>query len=159
MPTKTEDPVCHMFVQSNSMPIEYEGVCYAFCSEQCKDRFETNPRLYVGYPGSISPGQTGEKIVKFRRLKLDNRLDEKHAEIIKNTLQEMMGVEVICIEGDQIEIQYDLLQATAEQISDKLALTGDNLGGGWVAQLKFSLISNMEEIEIRSIEVENKIRL
>ena len=68
----------------------------------------------------------------------------------------MMGIHEIFIEGDKIEIQYDLIQVTAEQIADKLALIGAGLGDGWIDRLKLAFINNLEEIEINSLEVENK---
>ncbi len=46
-----EDPVCHMEVPTTSHACEYEGIQYAFCSEQCRERFLANPRLYIGLPG------------------------------------------------------------------------------------------------------------
>ena len=68
----------------------------------------------------------------------------------------MMGILEICIEGNKLEIKYDLIQVTAEQIADKLALIGANLGGGWIDRLKLAFINHLEEIEINSLEVEKK---
>lgn len=55
-----------------------------------------------------------------------------------------------------IEIQYDLMQVTAEQIADGLALTGASLGGGWIDRLKLGFVNYQEEIEISGLEVDNK---
>jgi len=78
------------------------------------------------------------------------------AEQVKRALVEMMGIHEVYIEGDKIEIQYDLMQVTAGQIADKLALAGANLGGGWMDRLKLAIINNLEEIEISSLEVEKR---
>ena len=78
------------------------------------------------------------------------------AEQVKRALLEMMGVHEVYIEGDKIEIQYDLMQVTAGQIADKLALVGAGLGEGWVDRLKLVFINNLEEIEISSLEVGDK---
>jgi len=68
----------------------------------------------------------------------------------------MMGIHEVCIEGDQVEIQYDLIQATAEQIADKLGLIGAELGGGWKDRIRLAFINYLEECEIDNLEVENK---
>ncbi len=153
-----EDYVCHMQVPSTSFATEYAGGCYAFCSAQCKERFLANPHLYIGFPGRKAPAQQGKKVIKCRRLLLSSPLDATQAEQVKQALLEMMGVQEICIEGNKIEIQYDLIQVTAEQIADKLALIGANLGEGWLDRLKLAFINNLEEIEINSLEVEKKKR-
>ena len=151
-----EDYVCHMQVPPTSFATEYAGGHYAFCSAQCKERFLANPHLYIGFPGRKAPAQKGKKVIKQRRLLLSTPLDAKQAEQIKKSLLEMMGIQEVCIEGDKIKIQYDLIQVTAEQIADKLALIGANLGGGWIDRLKLAFINNLEEVEINSLEVEKK---
>jgi len=151
-----KDYVCHMQVPSTSFATEYAGGHYAFCSAQCKERFLANPHLYIGFPGRKAPAQEGKQVIKCRRLLLSAPLDMTQAGQIKNALLEMMGILEVCIDGDKLEIQYDLIQVTAEQIADKLALIGADLGGGWVERLKLAFINNMEEIEINSLEVEKK---
>ncbi|MHB0927002.1 MAG: YHS domain-containing protein [Gallionellaceae bacterium] len=151
-----KDPVCHMQVPSTSFTTEYVGGHYAFCSAQCKERFLANPHLYIGFPGHKAPAQEGIKVIKRHRLLLSAPLDAIQAEQVKQALLEMMGMHEVFIEGDRIEIQYDLIQVTAEQIADKLALIGADLGGGWMDRLKLAFINNLEDIEINSLEVENK---
>ncbi|HEU0233579.1 MAG TPA: YHS domain-containing protein [Gallionella sp.] len=151
-----KDPVCHMQVPSTSFATEYAGVHYAFCSAQCKERFLANLHLYVGFPGHKAPAQEGKEVIKRHRLLLSAPLDAIQAEQVKRALLEMMGIHEVCIEGDKIEIQYDLMQVTAEQIADKLALIGADLGGGWMDRLKLAFINNLEDIEISSLQVENK---
>lgn len=84
---------------------------------------------------------------------LSTPLDAMQAEQVKSALLEMMGIHEITIEGDKIEIKYDLIQVTAEQISDKLRLIGIKLGGDWIDRLKLAFINNLEETEIGSHEV------
>ena len=151
-----EDPVCHMQVPSISLATEYAGGHYAFCSAQCQERFLANPHLYVGFPGNPAPAQEGKEVIKRHRLLLSAPLDAIQAEQVKQALIEMMGIHEVYIDGDKIEIQYDLLQATAEQIADKLALIGAGLGGGWMDRLKLALINNLEEIEISSLQVDDR---
>jgi len=158
MDETVKDPVCHMEVAATSFAIEYAGITYAFCSAQCKERFLANPHLYIGFPGHKAPAQQGKEVIKRRRLLLSAPLDAIQAKQVKQALLEMMGVYEICIEVDKIEIQYDLMQATTEQIADKLALIGADLGGGWMDRLKLAFINYQEECEIGSLEVANKKR-
>ena len=151
-----EDYVCHMQVPSTSFPIEYAGSRYAFCSEQCRERFLANPHVYVGFPGHKAPGQEGKQVIKRRRLLLSEALDATQAEQVKQALFEMMGILDVCVEGDKIEIQYDLMQATTRQIADNLASVGASLGGGWIDRFELAFINCQEEVEISSLEVDNR---
>lgn len=153
MNNSVKDPVCHMEVPPESFAIEYEGIHHAFCSTQCKERFLSNPHLYIGFPGHKAPAQKGVEVIKSRRLVLSTPLDAMQAEQVKRALLEMMGIHEVTIEGDKIEIQYDLIQVTAEQIADKLGLIGIKLGGGWIDRLKLAFINNSEETEVGSLEV------
>ena len=76
--------------------------------------------LYVGLPGHIASAQQWQEIIKSRRIVLSISLDAMQAEQVKRVLFEMMGIHEISIEGDKIEIQYDLIQVTVEQIADRL---------------------------------------
>ena len=151
-----KDPVCHMSVPATSFATEYAGIHYAFCSTQCRERFLANPHLYTGFPGKKSPVQKGKEVLKQRRMVLAEPLDVKQSEQVERELLEMMGIRSVRIDGNNIEIRYDLMQATAEQIADKLALIGTELGGGWIASLKLAFINYFEKCEIDSLEIENK---
>ena len=149
-----KDPVCQMQVSSTSFATKYEGDHYAFCSAQCKERFLASPHLYIGFPGRNAPAQEGKKVIKRHRLTLSAPLDAIQADQVKRALLEMSGMHEVNIEGNKIEIQYDLIIVAAEQIADKLASIGADLGEGWIDRLKLALINNLEEIEINSLEVE-----
>ena len=151
-----KDYVCQMQVPSTSFATEYAGGYYAFCSAQCKERFLANPHLYIGFPGRKAPAQEGVKVIKRHRLSLSMLLNAAQAEQVKQALLEMMGMLEVSIEGNRIEIRYDLIQVTLEQIADKLGLIGTDLGTGWMDRLKLAFINNLEEIEINSLEVEKK---
>lgn len=147
------DPVCHMEVSETSFAIEYEGIHHAFCSAQCRDRFLANPHLYIGLPGRKAAAQQGKELIKQRSMVLSAPLSAEQAELVKRELLGMMGICEIRIEGENIEIQYDLMQVTAEQIADKLASIGTALGGGWMERLKLAFVNYQEECEIGSLEV------
>ena len=153
MNNSVKDPVCHMEVSPESFAIEYEGIHHAFCSEQCKERFLSNPHLYIGFPGHKAPAQQGVAVIKKHRLALSTPLDTAQAELVKRALTEMMGIHEIRIEGDKIEIQYDLVQVTAEQIANRLELIGIELGKDWIDRFKLAIINELEETEVGSLEV------
>ncbi len=156
MSKTVKDPVCHMTVPDTSFATEYEGIHYAFCSAQCKDRFLANPHLYIGVPGQKAVAQQGKEVIKQRSMMLSAPLDTEQAELVKRALLEMMGICEIRIEGKKIEIQYDLMQVTAEQIADKLASIGTALGGRWMERLKLAFVNYQEECEIGSLEVTSR---
>jgi len=153
-----KDPVCHMDVTATSLTIEYAGIHYAFCSPQCKERFLANPHLYIGIPRHKAPAQQGIEIIKRRRMLLKAPLDAEQIVHVKRTLFEMMGIQAVSIEKNTIEIQYDLLQVTVEQIADTLELIGTQLGGGLMGRLKLAFIDFQEEGEISRLEVNDKDR-
>jgi len=148
-----KDPVCHMEVSSALFSANYAGINYVFCSAQCKERFEANPKLYVGVPGRKAVAQQGERVIKKRTLLLLEPLNKEQAEQVKNAFLTMMGVEEVVVEGNKMTIQYDLIQATAEQIAKQMALIDTELGGGWVERLRLGFINYQEECEIGNLEL------
>ena len=151
-----KDPVCHMVVSEASFATQHEGIAYAFCSQQCKDRFLANPHLYIGLPGNKAVAQQRKVIIKQRRMLLSAPLDSAQSELVKHELRAMMGVKDVCIEGTTIKLQYDLIQVTADQIAEKLTLIGTGLGDGWMERLKLAFINYQEECEIGNLEVANR---
>ena len=147
------DPVCHMQVPAVSFAMEYSGINYAFCSEQCRNRFLANPHLYIGFPGRKAPAQEGLKIVKCRRIRFTTPLDVAQSKQVRDALTGMMGVQNVRIEGDAMEIQYDLILVTEEQIENRLMSVGAALGQGWADRLKRAFIHFEEEFEIDNLEV------
>ena len=133
-----EDPVCQMQVAPDSFPAKFAGSQYAFCSEQCRERFLANPRLYVGLPGQKAPRQEGVTVIKQRRMRLAHPLSETEAEAVIAAIQGMMGIKAVSAEGDKVCISYDLLEATAEQIEKTLEKAGVQLGSGLAERLRRS---------------------
>lgn len=146
-----KDPVCQTQVRTRLYATEYGDHHYAFCSPQCLERFLAHPHLYIGYPGRDAPAQEGKQVIKRRHILLSQPLDPAQSEQVRRALLEMKGVLEVVIEGGKVEIQYDLIRVTAEQIADKLALIGASLGDGWMDRLKLAFISNLEEIESNSL--------
>jgi YHS domain-containing protein len=155
MSETVEDYVCHMRVAPDSFPAELSGVKYAFCSEQCRERFLANPHVYIGLPGKKAPKQTGVKVIKQRRLHLAQPLtvDEAHNVVLE--LYGMMGIKDVSAESDNVSITYDLLEATSEQIEAKLEAIGVRLGGGVAQRLRRAFIHYSEECAVDNIEAKS----
>lgn len=150
---KVKDPVCGMLVAPQQNAITYQGLHFAFCSEQCKQRFLANPHLYVGVAGEQAPRQRGKQVLKRRHLRLDKPLTTLEAQRVGEELLAMMGVYAVDVAGDELSITYDLLQVTAEQIESTLLKSGTGLGQGLGEQLRRAFIHYLEESEVENLEV------
>lgn len=134
MRATVKDPVCGMAVAPAQFETIYEGVHYAFCSEQCRQRFAANPHLYIGVPGEKAARQKGVELFKRRRFR--------------------MGVKDIEIQdGNTVTLTYDLVQATADQLEAKMEEVGAKLGEGWAEGLRRGFVHYMEECEVGNLEV------
>jgi YHS domain-containing protein len=153
MSTTVKDPVCGMEVAPTQFETVYEGLHYAFCSEQCRQRFLANPHLYVGVPGEKAPGQKGVELLKRRRFRLDTPLVAQDAAILAEALGAMMGVKAVEIEDDTVTLTYDLIQATADQLGARMEEVGAKLGAGWAERLRRGFVHYMEECEVGNLEV------
>jgi YHS domain-containing protein len=154
MSTPVKDPVCGMDVAPAQLETIYEGIHYAFCSEQCRQRFVANPHLYIGVPGEKAPKQKGVELFKRRRFQLDTPLAAHDAVVLAEALGAMMGVKAIVIQDDNmVTITYDLLQATADQLEAKMGEVGVKLGEGWAERLRRGFVHYMEECEVENLEV------
>jgi YHS domain-containing protein len=154
MHATVKDPVCGMEVAPAQFETAYEGLHYAFCSEQCRQRFLSNPHLYIGRPGEKAPKQKGVELFKRRRFRLDAPLTPQDAAILADAVGAMVGVRAIEIEdGNTVTLTYDLLQATADQLEAKMVEVGVKLGEGWTERLRRGFINYMEECEVENLEV------
>lgn len=157
MITTVRDPVCGMDVPPTQFEMIFEGIHYAFCSEQCRERFVANPHLYIGMPGKKAPKQKGVELFKQRRFQLDTPLTSQDAAILAEALGAMMGVKAIEIQGDvTVTITYDLLQTTASQLEAKMVEVGINFGDGWSERLRRSFVHYIEECEVDNLEVHSR---
>ncbi len=150
---KVKDPVCQMLVAPDQYAITYLGMDFAFCSQQCKERFLANPRLYIGVPGEKAPKQAGQEVIKRRRLRLETPLSDAGAQQVSQQLRAMMGVYSVDIDANELIITYDLLQATAGQIEASLQQAGARLGEGWGEKLRRAFVHYLEETEVATLEV------
>lgn len=153
MDEKLIDPVCGMEVDPHQHALMHEGIRYAFCSPQCRERFKLNPHLYIGFPGQRAPRQEGKQVIKQRRFRTEAALETDEAEQLQKALSSMMGVLDVQVENDTVVVSYDLLQATAAQLETRLAEIGLKLGGTWAERLRTAFVHYLEEVEVSSLEV------
>lgn len=147
-----KDVVCGMMVGSDEISTDYQGCHYAFCSNQCLERFKSSPHLYIGFPGSEAPGHAGVEILKKRRLKLSESLTHETENRVIECLTSMMGIKQVEIEDDRITIIYDLMQATEAQIEQAICASNIVLGDDLMEKIRRAFVHNMEETEIESME-------
>ena len=147
-----KDIVCGMEVNSDDISLDYQGCHYAFCSNQCLERFQLNPHLYIGYPGSEAPKHAGVEVLKKRTLKLAEPLPQEVADQVIDYIKSMMGIHYVKINGDCIEITYDLLQATESQIEQTISEAGGVLGENLTEKIRRAFVHYMEETEVESLE-------
>jgi len=151
--SKVEDVVCDMMVEPDSYRFHYQERDYAFCSAQCRERFEAHPHLYVGTPGHPAPKKQGLVVLKQRRFVVDGTLGEAQAEHLQAQINGMMGIKSLEANGVELVVTYDLLQATASQIEAALEKAGAHLGNGWGENLRRGFIHYTEECEIDNLQV------
>ncbi|MBI5042030.1 MAG: YHS domain-containing protein [Gammaproteobacteria bacterium] len=150
---KVKDPVCLMQVDPDQYAIDYLGMHFAFCSQQCQGRFLANPHAYIGIPGEKAPKQEGRKVIKRRHLRLAEPLSDEEARQVIEHLMSMMGVYSVHAQGCELQITYDLLQATAAQLEATLVQAGAHLGEGWGEKLRRAFVHYLEETEVQNLEV------
>ena len=150
--TLLRDVVCGMDIKSDDISLDYQGSHYAFCSNQCLDRFQLNPHLYIGYPGSEAPKHAGVVVMKKRRLKLAEPFPQEVSDQFIEYIEAMMGIHSIKIDGDCITIVYDLLQATETQIEKKITEAGIVLGDDLPEKIRRAFVHFLEEVEVESLE-------
>lgn len=147
-----KDPVCGLIVDAHKIETVYAGIHYAFCSDQCRERFEANPHLYIGSPGHKAPRQRGVQVVKRRRFTLEQSLSLQEGELLTEDLCGMMGIREVHADGPMIEVSYDLLEVTAEQIEARLVGIGLKLGEEWPERLRRGFVHFLEESEVSGLE-------
>lgn len=140
-----QDPVCHMKVDPAINAITFEGLHYAFCYQQCRDRFESNQHLYDGTPAEQGPRPAGQHHIKCRHMHLECPIPKAKCRMVIEQLTSMMGVCKVEIRDNELAISYDLLEFTATQLEQALLATGTRLGNGWRERLKRAFIQYLEE--------------
>ena len=147
-----KDVVCGMEVKTDDISLEYQSRQYVFCSNQCLERFQPNPRLYIGFTGVEAPGHAGVEVLKKRTLKLSEPLPPEISDQFIECIEAMMGIHDIEINGNRITIVYDLLQATESQIEQTISDAGLVLGTDLMEKMRRAFVHYLEESELDSLE-------
>ena len=139
-------PVCGMEPETDVPNVVYHKMYFHFCSEQCREMFTARPTLYTPHIGKQQ-----EAVLKQRTLHLAEEPGNDVTDRITSSLQSMMGVKGVVIEGRNIVVTYDLLQVTERQIEKVLIEVGIELGGDWLARLQRGWVHDSEEIELDNL--------
>jgi len=150
--TAFKDVVCGMQVEADDISLNYQSRHYFFCSNQCLERFQLNPHLYIGYPGNEAPRHAGVEVLKKRTLKMAEPLAPEIRDQFIECIEAMMGIHNIEINGDRIIIVYDLLQATESQIEATISDAGIALGADLMEKIRRAFVHYLEESELDSLE-------
>lgn len=94
------------------------------------------------------------EVLKRRRLHLAPALSSNQALLLSDALATMTGVKKVFAERDKVEITYDLLQVTAEQIEAKISEICLCLGDGWPERIRLAFVHYQEECEVGNLEVQ-----
>ncbi|PKO86391.1 MAG: hypothetical protein CVU18_15215 [Betaproteobacteria bacterium HGW-Betaproteobacteria-12] len=126
-PATSRDPVCGMTVLiADSTPTaSRRGIAFHFCSAQCRERFVATPALNTAPVGN----KDAAPITKRRRLCF---VSPGSAALLgaADELRRMMGIAAAIPDGDGLVIEYNLHQATLEQIEAALSGAGLVLRSG-----------------------------
>lgn len=125
--TRSHDPVCGMDVDlaQSQHAVTHRGLTYHFCSQQCLERFNQIPALYIGAQrvADMAP------ILKKRCLKFQVSQPEA-ALALSERIRRMMGVKQAIAGGHRLTIEYDLRQVGLAQIEREAETAGARLKGG-----------------------------
>ena len=153
---KSHCPVCLMVTDTAAIEYLYQGLNLKFCSEQCMQRFVANPELYIGGVRKPSVKYRIKNIKKHRVIYLKRNITDNVANRICQTLNTMMGIHCINIHNNKVEITYDLLQATLQQIETQIELVEPCLSLNWFRRMHRAFIHYKEETELENLEQEKK---
>ena len=169
-----KDPVCAMMVGEWENQYVYRGIGYAFCSQQCRERFIVVSELYVGRRGLLAPKQNGMQVIKRKHMPLSLPLTQAEFFELRGALLSMMGVTAVhpverMTEGkpgarrvertnsttmriEAVAITYDLFQATAEQLERRCAELNVAPSNRWGEKLLRNFIHYMEKCELEDLQ-------
>jgi len=140
-------PVCGMAVSSSLYTKKHNKMYFYFCSEQCQTNFSIRPNLYM----KRQPGHPQSPRIKQRTLHLAESLNSEHAALITEHLQQLMGIRHVAVNGNNLQLEYDLLQVNEVKIEQSLSKIGVKLGEGWVDRLRRAWVHELENNELDNL--------
>ena len=139
-------PVCRMTIENDDHSMEHHKSFYHFCSEQCRETFQSRPRLYIGKQVK----ETGE-VIKRRRLQLSTAITPQATDNVLQQIKKLMGVKEIHLQDRCLIIRYDLLQLNLSQLEAVLVKMEIELDKGWWHKLTRAWINNSEQNELGNL--------
>jgi len=139
-------PVCGMKVESAQYKTQYHKMYFHLCSEQCRETFATRPQRYAN--GAV---EKRTAVIKHRNLRLAKAHSLDEVKVIEAYLLEMMGMTDAHIQGECLQISYDLLQVTQARIEQLLNKLEAGLDNSWWQRLRRGWIHNTEENELGNL--------
>jgi len=150
--TDQYDPVCGMSVDADIHSLTYDHIKYGFCSEQCLQRFNENPKLYIGVAGKLSVKQQGLSVDKRRVITLEKAPTPIQSALIIEHISSLMGIHRVTVDGNKLNVEYDLLQSTKAQIEEVIQNLDIGLGQSWSQKIRRSMINILEETQCSALE-------
>ncbi len=145
-------PVCEMEVRDSEFEIQYLGIDYQFCTEQCLRKFEQRPHLYVGTPTyGKSEKQLGQESEKARKIKLIKPLTKDSVKQLINDIRALMGVKKVEVNSDEVFVVYDLLQVSLADIENVILRFHGCLQETITEKVRRSFIHYSEECELDNL--------
>jgi len=146
--TEYRCPVCGMDSHDLKIVSTSFGISYHLCSKQCLENFQKHPKLYLRI---AQTNKSSKATVKYRKLRLQQMLSEKEAETLKQTLNGMMGVQEVQVQGNVIAVRYQLLEVNCQQLETKLEQQGFACCSSFMARLHRGWIRYMEGNELDAL--------
>jgi len=145
-------PVCQMAVVDDTYKSILRGMTFWLCSKQCQDRFSQKPSLYVGDPKhGKSAKQHGIKVQKTRVINLQLPDNAESVSLLIQSLMSLMGVQQAKVNQGQLEIEYDLLQVSLEDIENQIKSIGVELSQSWLDKIHEAFIHFHEEGQLDNL--------
>ncbi len=146
-------PVCHMTEVNKTLAWNFQGVKHYFCSTQCLQRFKAHPHLYVGDPQhGLAPKQKNQVVLKKRRIRLHETIDEDLKKTLEGGLKSLMGIKSVDFEQEDIFVIYDLLEISLDTIEEAIENCAVQLDGRILENIKRGLIHYSEECALDNLE-------
>ena len=139
-------PVCKMTIrevgEKELVHSVYHGIRYHFCSAQCAQNFSRRPRLY------LNDQTEGKALIKRGRLEFQDELSDAMQQKIRQTVAAMMGIHDVSVSARRMNVVYDLMQVTSEQIEARLMAADVSLDKNWQQRMRLAWHHYTEENEL-----------
>lgn len=148
----SRDPVCGELVPEEAHSWTHRHIKYSFCSEHCRNRFQRWPHLYVGEATfGLAEKQLGTSVPKSHRVMLAATPAADVIEGITRAVMALKGVEDVRVDGDQVLVDYDLMQVSLSDIEQAIVAQSGGLRDRIPDRVERALIHYSEECELDNL--------